>query len=164
MKTTIHSLDQRYVILSQLGTSTETSIYIYPRFDVIYDTNHNLIHDPWELPLAEKFCPRFKLHSVTDWIAPEPVEYINADVTSGLWFALIVKSSGQSVDDYPVTDDALFSPPVSNWNPWINNPNTSWETLTWNPFDYTGQPPGKAYTQYLLRFHFSFNGNDDPSS
>ena len=83
---------------------------------------------------------------------------------SGLWFSLI-NITGQKVGDYPVTDEALFVPPVSNWHPWINNPNSSWETLTWDAFDYQGQPPGEpAAGDYHLRFHFGFNGDPDPNS
>ncbi len=155
-------LNSDYTILYSENTVSYAQTRIYPRYDLMYDTDHNLIYDPWELPLAEKFCPSLKLHSPTDWIAPEPVEYINADVTSGLWFAAI-NTNSQKVDDFSVDDEGLFVPPVSNWHPWINNPSSSWETLTWNAYNYEGQPPGAAYGNYYLRFHFGFSGNPDPS-
>jgi len=160
---TAYMQDPDYTLLSAQNTSTGTWATISPSFDVIYDPNQNGVYENWEMPLAEKFVPSFKLHSVNDWIAPEPVEYIAADLTTGLWFALI-DVDGQKVRDYRVTEEALFIPPVSNWHPWINNPSASWETLTFDPFDYQGQPPGEpSYADYHLRFHLGFSGNPDPS-
>ncbi|MCG8605762.1 hypothetical protein MJD09_12295 [bacterium] len=159
----VYRLSVQYSTISSENTSTTTATTLFPEFHLGADSDVNGVVDVWELPLAEKFVPSFRLHSSTDWIAPEPVEYINADATSGLWFS-VINITGQKVGDYPVIDQALFTPPVSSWHPWINNPSSSWETLTFDPFDYEGQPPGKAYDDYHLRFHFGFNGNPDPNT
>ena len=47
-----------YVILSSQNTSTSTANTLYPRFDVGVDIDGNGIIDDWELPLAQKFCPK----------------------------------------------------------------------------------------------------------
>jgi len=77
--------NQNYEILSSQGTYTETSIYLYPTFNVGLDINRNDITDGWEMPLARKFCPKlFQEKKDSGWLwgvpglnhtlAPLPVE------------------------------------------------------------------------------------------
>lgn len=138
-----------------------TNFYIY---DDTYDTDKNLIHDDHELPLAEKFCPMIILHHPTEWIAPEPVEYIGVS-KSDLWF-ILYNQNGQQVGDYPITSQGSFNPAISYYHPWITSPSCqNYSTLTGNGYNYTGTPPGKAYGYYLLRFHYNYAGTaDTPSS
>ena len=147
-----------YTVVSSSNTYSNVSYDIDPDFDVILDTDQNGIQDNYELPLAEKFCPMLVLHHPTEWIAPEPVEYIGVD-KSDLWF-LLYNSQGQQVDDYPITDESLFSPPVSNMHPWISNPACqNYSDLSADAYDYVGAPPGKAYGVYDMRFHYNYAGN-----
>ena len=83
--------DDRYTVTSSSNTSTTTSYNLYPGFDVVIDLDQNGIHDDWELPLAEKFCPSLTLHSGDQGVRPVPVEIMdrNGDGELG-WQDVIV--------------------------------------------------------------------------
>ncbi|MFO7890119.1 MAG: hypothetical protein R6V04_07245, partial [bacterium] len=69
--------DDGYETIQASGNYSQIGSSIYPAFWVnCIDKDGNGIKDAWELPLAEKFCPTFKLHHPTEWIAPEPVEIV----------------------------------------------------------------------------------------
>ena len=133
--------DDSYNIISSSNTSSWVSTVIYPEFEVILDEDHNGIKDEWELPLAEKFCPSFKLHSaesINKWIAPEPVEIMTHTMYWNMWYL--------SLDHY---GDFLM------WS--TDNVNYSWYT---SPF----------YCEegglYFVVGHFEWaglNGNDPDS-
>jgi len=50
---------------------------MYPTFKVMLDKDSNEIYDPWELSLAQKFCPNLKLHSGDSGVRPVPVEIMD---------------------------------------------------------------------------------------
>ncbi len=149
--------DDRYTVTSSSNTSTTTSYNLYPGFDVVIDLDQNGIHDDWELPLAEKFCPTLILHHPTEWLAPEPVEYIGVD-KQDLWF-LLYNANGQVVDDYPLYEGQWFIPPLGSVFPWTVSSNPNYSGLSGDGYFYTGQPYGKANGTYILRFHYNYAGN-----
>jgi hypothetical protein len=156
-------IDPDFVATQSLYNYANYYANLNPRFVVILDLDQNGIDDGWEVSLAQKFCPTLKLHHTSEWIAPEPVEYIGVS-KQDLWFQLY-NLLGQVVGDYPIQDEALFSPPISAfWQPWMSSPYPNYSTLTGNAYDYTGTPPGNAYAQYKLRFHYNYaDGVNTPS-
>ncbi len=84
--------DQDYEILSSQGTYTETSNYLYPTFDVGLDINRNDVVDGWEMPLAQKFCPDLRLHSLDYGVSPVPVESLDRNGDGALgWEDVLVR-------------------------------------------------------------------------
>lgn len=130
--------DYHYTVTSSSNTSTTTSYNLYPNFDVVIDLDQNGIHDDWELPLAEKFCPSFKLHSIEDidqWIAPEPVEIM----THSMYWKTFTWLTGHPVDDVLIGS-------TDNWN------YSEYEL----PMAYDNPPGGSI--EYLAIAHFEWAG------
>jgi hypothetical protein len=150
-----------YTIISSQNTYTYTNQTIWPEFVIALDVDGNGIHDSWEMPLAQKFCPTLKLHHASEWVAPEPVEYIGV-AKQNLWFALYT-NLGQYLSDYRIQDETPFSPPVSTYHQWMRQPFASYNFsfVTGNGYSYQGDPPGTPATgQYWLRFHFNYVGTN----
>ncbi len=146
-----------YTILESSDTYTTTSAYIYPYFKIMLDLDHNGIGDDWEIQLVEKFKPGFILNHLTEWVAPEPVEYIGV-VKDSLWIQ-VYNMLGQEVSDHPISEQNAFDPPVSVFHAWVNSSNPNWSHVTDTGYPYTGRPPGSAYGSYRLRFHYNYAGD-----
>ncbi|MDW7678977.1 MAG: hypothetical protein SCK70_00305 [bacterium] len=140
-----------HTVISALNTYSWVSYNLYPEYEVV---SH--------LALAQKFCPTMKLHHSTEWIAPEPVEYLGV-TKQDLWF-LLYNINGQAVRDYPISSQAQFYPPISNTYQWVISSNPNYSFLTGNGYFYNGRPPGKTIGRYYLRFHYNYAGDANSPS
>jgi hypothetical protein len=143
--------DDRYTVISASHTYTYSSFQLYPQFKVTTTQ-----------ALVDRYSPTLQLHNPTEWIAPEPVEYLGVD-KEDLWFVLY-NIKGQAVKDYSIQDEALFNPPVRYFHEWMNHPNPNYSFLKGDGYSYTGRPPGKAYGRYWLRFHYNYAGGANSPS
>lgn len=147
--TTFNSWD--HTVISSSNTSSWVSYNLYPEYEAVSD-----------LALAQKFCPTMKLHHSAEWIAPEPVEYLGV-TKQDLWFALY-NNNGQEVDDYPISSQAQFFPPISNTYQWMSSSDPNYSFLSGNGYYYEGRPPGKTIGSYWLRFHYNYAGEANSPS
>lgn len=149
-------------VLSSSRTVSTSGIWLFPEYTVIMDCDDNNIPDENEMPLAEKFCATYILNSSSDYIRPEPVQYMGVEKTD-LWFDLY-NVGGQFVETYQITQQSSFDPPISDWHGWVAGPG-QFSFIDYDPaYDYPGKPPGKSDYGYHLRFHWNYAGNCDSES
>ncbi len=135
--------NSNYQILSKQGWYTETGYYMYPTLTVttvtvIDDVDGNGVHDPWEMPLAEKFCPTMVANphaSTNKWIVPEPVEIM----THSMFAKRYLYPTGTPVDD-------IFLLTTEDWDYSLAQ-----TPMTWN------DPPGGSI-EYFVIWHFEWAG------
>jgi len=147
------------------SNDTQSNYYfnIYPSYVVIEDNDQNGIHDPFEMQLAQKFCPTYILNSATDFIRPEPVQYLGVEKQDLRFF--VYNIDGQEIGHYYLPEQSQFNPPISDdWQPWMANLNSSYDFVTYNAYDYIGCPPYCAGGWYFLRFHFDYAGDCNSES
>ena len=134
------------------NTFTVNSNYEY-RFQ---DCDGNDILDSDEILLSEYFCPTYVLNSSTDYVRPEPVQYLGVS-REDLWFELS-SIGGQTLGTYPISYEAQCDPPVSSFHVWMNGPTENISWLDHDALEYTGCPPGNTVGNYYLRFMYNYEG------
>lgn len=121
------------------------------------DKDNNGILDVYEMPLAEKFCPTYVLNSATEYIRPEPVQYLGVNREDLVFDLYNVSGSWEGL--YNIEDQSDFVPPISTYYAWIDGPG-QFSFIHYDPsYVYTGTPPGETYGRYLIRFRWEYCGN-----
>jgi hypothetical protein len=159
--------DEDYPVLSSSNTSTTLYTVLYPEFEVVYDTDGDLLDDNFELQLAEKFKPVLHKHS---WELQAGLSNVDWLMTGR------ARLKAYNLGGDEVHDEVLTGPDdLHTWYGWVRDSFgegsywTQWKLNIENAHRYQAAPPGlrplyyhvyKDGSYYYLQYWMFFGMND----